>query len=228
MENRKLTGRSFGLPITIVAVGVLLAGFYLTQRAAEPREGPAAAAPAAVAGTRIEPGSVAVRAADPVLGGSEAPVTIVLFTQFHCAFCRHFFEATLGPLKEQLIDTGQVRLVVKVFPLGDGEQAVEAAERAARAAYCAQAQGRFWTYAGRLSAPGAQYEVSDLAGFAQAEGLPAAQFADCLDSAAAADAVADSIRMAVAAGIVATPTFIINNELHEGALSYADIVQRLP
>ena len=176
-----------------------------------------------IAGVRVEPGTVTVEEGDSVLGNADAPTTIFLFSQFHCAYCRHFFEATFPQLKAEILDTGRARLVFKVFPIGDDEQAVAETERAARGAYCAARQEAFWPYVQRLSESDARYEVGDLVTYAEAEALDREAFEACLASEAAAERVAAQIREGVAAGIVATPTFVINDLLYEGDLSSAEI-----
>lgn len=225
VEQTPAHARSFGLPITIIVVGVLVAGFFLLQRSNSLTVVPSPAP--TVAGVRVEPGTVVIEETDPVLGAAEAPTTIFLFTQFHCAYCRHFFEATFPQLKAELLDTGKARLVFKVFPIGEEEQAVVETERAARAAFCAKEQDLFWSYVQRLSTTTSRYEQSDLSGYAQAENLNMDDFDACLGSEAAADWVAAQIRGAVDAGITATPTIVINDELHEGDLSYAELAELL-
>lgn len=101
---------------------------------------------AALAGKK---GSVKVttEANDPTLGAADAPVTMVEFSDFECPFCQQFHATTFGSLKAKYIDTGQVRLVYKDFPLTNIHPH---AQRAAEAASCVATQGKFWEYADRL------------------------------------------------------------------------------
>lgn len=220
METENPSKRSFGVPITIVALGALVAGAFLLHRDQARSFSPVSSpAPTAVA---VVP-SVEVSDNDPMVGEANAPVTIFLFTQFHCPFCRHFFSATFPQLKERLIDTGQVRLVFKPFPIGDDEKSPELAERVALAALCADEQDSFISYLSHISVVGAGDDEDDLEGYAASDGLDVAAFMACLRSRAYAEVVATNIREAVAYGITSTPTFVINNELFEGALSYAEL-----
>ena len=74
---------------------------------------PPAQARAAVQSTRAK----ASTSDRPVLGADDAPVTLVEFTDYQCPFCSRFFTRTLPGFKEEYIDTGKVRLVVKDLPL---------------------------------------------------------------------------------------------------------------
>lgn len=208
-----------------------MAGALVMQQGSAPYI-PASATPTvtatpAVAGVRVAPGVIVAGASDPVLGDAGAPITMFIFTQFHCPFCRHFFEATWPHLQENFIDTGRVRLVFKPFPIGDDEKSPEATEQAAEAALCAHEQHDFWPYLNHLYAVDAGYEARDFKGYAQADGLDISAFMACLYSQAYAEVVATNIREAVAAGITGTPTFVIHDQLYEGALSYAELASIL-
>ena len=73
----------------------------------------------------------------PVRGKADAPVTLVVFSDFECPWC-----AKLEPLLAQLLaaNADTVRVVFKHLPLPMHPQA----ELAALAAIAAQRQGKFW------------------------------------------------------------------------------------
>ena len=220
------SSQRWGLPLTIIAIGAIVAGAFMlqqaTSRTALPAATPTVADPA-VAGVRIAPGIVKVDDADPVLGSASAPHTLFLFTQWQCSFCRHFFDATFPQLKEHYIDTGRVRLVFKAFPIGNELQDTEEAQQVAQAAYCAHQQGAFWPYIRHLFAVGARYELDSLRQYAARENLDEDRLVACLQAEEYAELVTHNIRAAVAAGITATPSFVINDQLWEGELSYQEL-----
>src|SRR4029079_17720373 len=76
----------------------------------------------------------------PATGPANAPVTIVMFSDFQCSACG----ATHPVLKKAMANyPGKIRFVVRSFPL----EAVHAnAWRAALAAAAANAQGKFFEY----------------------------------------------------------------------------------
>lgn len=76
---------------------------------------------------------------DPSKGDVNAPVTVVMFTDFQCSAC-----AATHPLLRELLKPygNRVRLVIRDFPLQMHPESVIAAE----AANAANAQGKFWEY----------------------------------------------------------------------------------
>ena len=59
---------------------------------------------------------------DIVYGVDEAPLTIYIFTNYSCKFCRNFFRESFPRLKDEFIDTKKIRLVVKLVDLTHTEQ----------------------------------------------------------------------------------------------------------
>lgn len=54
---------------------------------------------------------------DPVLGDSNAPITIVEFSDYQCPYCKRSFVQTIPSIKSNYIDNGKVKLVYRDFPL---------------------------------------------------------------------------------------------------------------
>ena len=54
---------------------------------------------------------------DPILGDANAPLTIVEFSDYECPFCQRAFTQTYPSIKSNYIDSGQVKLVFRDFPL---------------------------------------------------------------------------------------------------------------
>lgn len=52
-----------------------------------------------------------------VLGKSDAPLTMVEFTDFECPFCKRFHETTFPALKKSYIDTGKLKFISRNMPL---------------------------------------------------------------------------------------------------------------
>ncbi len=87
---------------------------------------------------------------------------------------------------------------------------------AARAAVCADAQGQFWEMHDLLFAQPDGLAAAALRGYAARLGLDAEAFNACLESETSADAVTRDLEEARAAGIRATPTFVLNGKLVSG------------
>jgi len=148
------------------------------------------------------------------LGSSDAPVTMVEFSDFQCSFCRKFWSGTLPRLKETYIKSGQVRFAYQHFAIL-GKPSVAAAQ----ASECAGEQGRFWPYHDRLfeSQGGLAFRDANLKRYARELGLDDAAFARCLDSRQHRQKIEDETRLGFQLGARGTPTFFLNGRMLVGA-----------
>ena len=150
----------------------------------------------------------------PVKGATNQRVTIVEFSDFECPFCKQA-QSVLGQILESYGRT--VRLVFKHLPLEGHRNSLPAA----RAAYCAAEQDRFWQFhdavfaAGNLSPPVFEQIASDL-------GLGLPKFQECVASERSRAAVATDLEAARLLRIESTPSFVVNGKVISGALSFAD------
>ena len=77
----------------------------------------------------------------PADGSATAPVTVLLFSDFQCPYCRQFAQDILPKLREKWITPGKVRIIWRDMAIKGPES-----EAAGAAALCAHEQGRFWAY----------------------------------------------------------------------------------
>ncbi|MCL2326699.1 MAG: thioredoxin domain-containing protein [Proteobacteria bacterium] len=163
-----------------------------------------------IAKSNIEPKIVVNTAGSPMRGAADAPVTLVLFTEFECPFSKR-----VTPTLEQLLKEyeGKINLVFKHLPLPFHANAQKAGE----AAMAAHAQGKFWEMHDLMFANQQALSVDDLKKYAAQLGLDVERFAAELDSGAYAAIVAADMAAASGAGISGTPTFVINGKLFVGA-----------
>lgn len=213
------SGFRTGVAVTIVIAGAVLSLFiFLNWPPATAVEEPTISP--AIAGLTDVLVSVLVSDQDPQLGEDTAPVQIIEFGDFDCEFCREFHRTTFPEIVAKYIDTGIVQYVHKDFPL---QQSVnQQSVAAAKAARCAGEQGMFWDYAAALYARDfiAEADFQDIATTLE---LDVARHSDCLTADTATEAVIRGVQDAVAAGVTATPSFVINGKLYEGALSFEEI-----
>ena len=140
---------------------------------------------------------------DPSRGPSNAPVTIIEFTDFQCPAC-----AAMHPVLEDVLKSygNQVRLVVRDFPLRTHTNARKAAE----AANAAHAQGKFFEYASLLFKNQNALDVPSLKKYATELGLDRKTFDAALDSGKYASEVKHDIDDGEIYGVDSTPTIFIN------------------
>jgi protein-disulfide isomerase len=158
--------------------------------------------------------TVAVAPNDPAIGGANAPVTIVEFSDFQCPFCQRA-APTLKKIRETYGD--KVRVVWKDFPL---TQIHPQAFKAAEAGHCAEEQGKFWEFHDRMFADQSKLQPDDLKKSAAEMGLDTAKFDACLDSSKYAERVRDGVAAGTRLGVNSTPTLYINGRLVQGAQPY--------
>ncbi len=162
------------------------------------------------------------------MGDPNAPVKIVEYADFQCPYCRMFWQETEPQIVENYVKTGKVYFEYHSVGAFIGPESASAAE----AAYCAGDQGKFWAYHDMLFTNWTGENVGDftnanLEKFASSLGLNQAQFNDCLTSGKYAARVQDDVNSARAAGIHATPSFLINGKLLQGAQPYSAFQQAI-
>ncbi|MGD0074970.1 MAG: thioredoxin domain-containing protein [Candidatus Binataceae bacterium] len=143
-------------------------------------------------------------------GPKNAPVTIVEFSDFQCPFCKRA-EDSLTAVRKEYGD--KVRTVYRDYPLPIHDHALKAAE----AARCAEAQGKFWQYHDALFADQTKLDDAGLKATAAKLGLNTQQFNDCLDHDKFADAVKSDEEYGASLGVHGTPAFFINGRFLDGA-----------
>lgn len=148
-------------------------------------------------------------------GDPDAPITITEYSDFQCPYCRLFYENTESLLMERYVDTGTVHFVYK--SVGDfiGPESKAAAE----AAYCAGDQGKFWEmhdiiFANQTGENIGAYDQRRLEAFADEIGLDRTAYDECVSTGKYDDLIAQDEKDATAAGIQATPSFLITYEVN--------------
>ena len=146
----------------------------------------------------------------PTRGAENAPVTIVVFSDFECSFCAKS-EATVREVEAAY--PGKVRFVFKNAPLPMHPHA----RLAAKAALAASEQGRFWEYHDALFAQQDALDRAALERTAQKLGLDLARFRAALDG-SQLDAVIDAdLAEAKRVDVKGTPAFFVNGRNLQGA-----------
>lgn len=150
---------------------------------------------------------------DPSIGPSDAKLTIVMFEDFQCPFCRQQFAALRTAIAKY---SDRVRFVYRDFPISELHAN---AQKAAEAANCANEQQQFWSYHDKLFLNADNLTVNDLKLYAAQLHLDTAKFDNCLDTGKYTAEVAADFQDGVQAGVTGTPTFFFNGNRLAGVLS---------
>ena len=145
----------------------------------------------------------------PPRGDAKAPVTIVIFSDYECPFCKRA-EVTVDEVRKTY--GNKVRVAHRDFPLSFHQHAQPAAE----AARCANAQGKFWEYHDKVF-PSTDLSDEKLKALATEVGLDRAKFDACVKSREFKQAVEKDTAEGSGVGITGTPAFFVNGRMLTGA-----------
>jgi protein-disulfide isomerase len=152
----------------------------------------------------------------PTKGKAQGPIHIVEYSDFLCPFCRNL----AGALQSFIGQSGnRIRVFYKNYPLEQEcnpnvqRTAHPGACLLARAAICAQDQGKFWPYHDRVfGQPLENPKSEDVVRLGGEAGLDTGALAACMGSAGTRERLAAQIAEAKRVGVQATPTLFINGK----------------
>ena len=153
-----------------------------------------------------------IEGGSPIMGDSNAPITILEWGDYQCTFCYKFHQNTLDVINEDFIKTGKVKLIFKDFPLNGLDSFL-----AAEASYCAQDQKKYWQYHDKLYKNWGGERTGwitreSLDEFANAVNLNLDDFNTCLDEHKYQAKVISLYEFGKEVGIDATPSFLVFND----------------
>ncbi len=161
----------------------------------------------------------AVIAQSPTKGAGKT--VLVEFSDFQCPYCR----AAAGTIRQFVTkNRDRVTLVYKHLPLtGIHAQALPAA----KAAWAAGQQGKFWEFHDALFEQQKQLGEPLYTSLAKSLGLDAARFDRDRNSKAAEAAINQDLQLAEKLGINGTPFFVMNGQVLSGDVELAALEQVL-
>lgn len=199
--------KPFYIILGIVAV-LGIAGIAYTMRGS----GGTVTQPVDLAGID-DPQALVAQARGVAVGPENAPVQVLVFSDYMCPWCANFALGSEKQIKSEFVDGGQVQFIYYDFPLGGSHVHSFLAARAAR---CAEDQGRFWDYHDILFARQNSWMVErsaptgTLQQYAGELGLDQAAFRGCLESDRHAQLVTANYVLGAQLGVNSTPTVFVN------------------
>ena len=157
-----------------------------------------------------DPGTLMSLARGVEKGNAQAPITIIEFGDFQCPVCGEFERLVKPFIEAEFVNTGRAKFMFYDFPLSIHPNAF----LAARAARCAEDQGKFWEYHDNLFQNQGEWSpVPSPAGmfedYAELLGLEPGAFGSCLRSDRHADLVTANMALATQLQAPGTPTILV-------------------
>lgn len=145
----------------------------------------------------------------PTKGPEGAPITMVEFADFQCPHCAEF-----APMLDKLVEQrkGEIRFVYKLYVLGKFPQS----ETAARAAFAAGKQGKFWEMHHMIFQNQQRLSMQDLDAMAAQLGLDVSRLHADMQSQEATDRLAKDRKLGEDLKIEGTPSIFINGRQYDG------------
>ncbi|MGV0024213.1 DsbA family protein [Phormidesmis priestleyi] len=159
----------------------------------------------------------AVIGQSPTIGAKAGKVVLVEFSDFQCPYCA----AASATLKQFLAKHGdEVTLVYKHFPL----TTIHAeAMPAAKAAWAAGQQGKFWEYHDALFTNQKQLGAAFYSQTAKTLGLDVQRFERDRSSKAAEAAIVQDLLLGEKLGVEGTPFFVMNGAVLAGSVELPEL-----
>ena len=184
---------------------------------------PAASATPSPAAVSTDP-MVARADSARIRGNPSAKVWMILSSDFQCPYCKMWHDSADMTIRREYIDNGKVRLAFVNFPINSHQNAVPAAEYA----MCAAAQNKFWEMHDALFASQDKWVPLPKPGpvlesLATSVGVDVNTLRACVSSHKMLPLIEADHEKATRAGVRATPSFFIGNQLLEGVQMPADL-----
>ena len=196
--------------LLVLGLGIGCSGTLVAQKWTSPKQIPEQQKPASPLAPKLT--TDLLIQGEPTMGATNAPLTIVEFSDFECPYCQRFHKRVLPKLKAQFIDTGQVRFIHKDLPLPFHKQA----KQAAAAARCAEEQNRYWELYGAIFDSQKCLKCKGIDGIAKEQNLDISALQACMNRNTTHALIEANLSEAALHNIRATPTFVIGPTRPDG------------
>lgn len=211
-----------GLAVLLIAAGAI--GYFVWTRPGDEIETAATGPAGSTAEVMQHEGALP----EKVLGAPDAPVTIIEYSSLTCPHCANFHNALLPKLKQQYVDTGKAKYVLREFPLDN------LAAAAAMLTRC-MSDDRYFAFVDVLYAKQQDWAFSEgdarlrLSEIAKQTGMSEERFNQCLSDQKMLDGImAVRERANDKFSVNSTPTFFVNGKLLRGPQTVEDFEKLMP
>ena len=153
---------------------------------------------------------------DPYIGSFDAPIKIIVYSDFTCRYCLEQEIIIKNILKKY---DGKVRYIWKDYPESNIDSLSFKTSLAAR---CAQDQDKFWEFHDELFLNAAKLNEDYIYKIADDLNLDADKFDSCFNNRESLPLILSNIEEANAIGIIGVPNVYINEKEFIGSVSEKD------
>jgi predicted DsbA family dithiol-disulfide isomerase len=150
-------------------------------------------------------------------GNPRGDVTLVMFTDYSCGYCR----ASAPDVKRLLAEDSRLKVVWREIPILGPDS-----ETAARAALAAARQGKYLAFHQAIFA-GGRADPARVVAVTREVGLDAGKLAADESGADVQHEIAANLALAGRLGVSGTPAFVIGDQILSGAVGYDALVKAI-
>lgn len=167
---------------------------------------------------RLHQDEIAGDTEDFVAGNPKGDVTLIEFFDYRCPYCKAMAE----PLQNLLNKDGNIRLVLKEFPILGANSTL-----ASKASLAARPQGHYLAFHQALLAYKGDLDEKAILSVARSVGIDAAKMKARSDDAAVDAKIARNVDLGRSLELDGTPAFIIGDKLIPGAVDLPTLEQAI-
>jgi protein-disulfide isomerase len=226
------SNNKFIVPLAIIIAGLIIGGaiFYSKKTPTKPiAENPTGQNQVAAPALSPLDNLKSVVESDHILGNPDAPVTLILFSDLECFFCKNF-HITMKQIMDEYGKIGKLKFVYRHLPLDIHPKS----KNEAVASECAADLGgneKFWQYIDRLfeiTPSNNGLDPAELPKIAEYIGLNQKQFEQCLTSGKFDQRIQENVEDGMKSGALGTPYSILigpngKKTAIPGSLPYSDV-----
>lgn len=165
---------------------------------------------------------------DPVIGQEDAPVTLVMYEDYQCPFCKQFETNTFPKIESNFVDSGDVKIVWKDNPIPQlGHDWAEPAAYAMECVYREGGKEPFWNVKQKVfseaetTTRGEEFFTTEniqskIKDYASDEGVSESAVQSCIDS-GVEGAIQEDKQEGSETGVSGTPSFLIYSSNSDSA-----------
>lgn len=163
-----------------------------------------------------------LRLADRVVGREDARATVIEYFSLTCGHCAAFHREVFPEVRQRLVETGRVRILLRDFPLDQLSLAAHMVSRVVAPERYLGFLTLLFEQQGRWALARGADHAAELARLAALAGVSRAQFdATLADQALARGILEARLRAQQTHGVNSTPTFVFGTRVVPGNMTFA-------